>query len=465
MQRIRIIQMVTLLCALSACVTDPLENSDPLISSAADPVGNKRQNTSCDGRWNVISSVPSARGVTYSGAQAECSGRAQSGAVTLGNFIRENFGTYMDLSILGRGVQIYNCRTVRGGRSNSVHGDGRAVDIFIPTLPGGVADNAKGDRIANWLAENAAEIGIQYLIWDRGSFRGNRQPQSKCYTGSHPHNDHIHVELTWAAARSQTPFFTATDERDVAPLPAADPPLSTGAADDPYDGSDSSSDDPHGHGRDDDHGRAHDDDSIPVAEVVPTSWLGEPCNQDAQCIRSGNIPATCVIPAGTRWGFCSVSCDGLCPDRPGHAETFCATARMVGFNDIGLCMAKADSVNGYCTQYPDFEPFTAERFVDQSNYQSRTATVCAVAQPRSIASEDQTESDALALCGDTQLPLSDHGRRCAPQDEERWRCACSERFETTVSQVCRRGAWVNNDLDPRDCSRCNGTYSDGCEPY
>ena len=146
----------------------------------------------------------------------------------------------MDLSVPGRASD-YNCRSVRGGRSNSVHGDGRAVDIFIPTLPGGVADNAKGDQIADWLVANAALIGIQYIIWDRGSFRGDRNPQSKCYAGSHPHNDHIHLELTWAAANEETPFFNQN---------ASDPETTTPASETAEDLNERSTSD-HNHEHDD----------------------------------------------------------------------------------------------------------------------------------------------------------------------------------------------------------------------
>ena len=169
-----------------SCVGEYADDEEMLLSSGAETVSNKRTQAACNQRWTGLSSVPSARRVDYSGARSQCAGGPQSGAIKLGNFIRDNFAAYMDLSVPGNGVQIYNCRSVRGGRSRSVHGDGRAVDIFIPTLPGGVADNDKGDRIANWLAENSAEIGIQYIIWDRGSFMGERSPQSKCYTGSHP---------------------------------------------------------------------------------------------------------------------------------------------------------------------------------------------------------------------------------------------------------------------------------------
>ena len=118
-----------------------------------------------------------------SGSGGRCLGQAQSGARALGERIRERFGHLMNLRVDGRGVQIYNCRSVRGGRSMSLHGEGRAVDIFIPTIRGR-ADNAKGDLIANWLIENAADIGVMAIIWDRTRWRADSN-RSRCYTGEH----------------------------------------------------------------------------------------------------------------------------------------------------------------------------------------------------------------------------------------------------------------------------------------
>ena len=80
-----------------------------------------------------------------------------------------------------------------------------------------------------------------------------------------------------------------------------------------------------------------------------------------------------------------------------------------------------------------------------------------------IGSAVSTESDPLHLCDDPSLSLSDHGEACPGVPENTWRCACSERYSTTISQVCRGGYWTTLDTNPRDCSRCNGTYTSGCE--
>jgi MYXO-CTERM domain-containing protein len=88
----------------------------------------------------------------------------------------------------------------------SVHGTGRAVDIHIP-LDDGEADNGLGDPIANYLVEHADEIGIQMVIWDRWMWSTIREPYSGAYGGSHPHDDHLHVELSPEAARMETPWF------------------------------------------------------------------------------------------------------------------------------------------------------------------------------------------------------------------------------------------------------------------
>ena len=170
------------------------------------------------------------------------------------------------------------------------------------------------------------------------------------------------------------------------------------------------------------------------------------------------------MPDGANSGFCTVSCDGFCPDRSGHSETFCATANMMGFGAVGLCMAKSTSRNGYCSAWPAFTSFEVRRFVDQSSASARTGIVCAAAPARDVASEDSIGDAGNQICEDTALPISDHGRGCSSVANNKWRCACSERYQTSVSQVCREGSWINYELNPRDCSRCNGEYSSGCEP-
>ena len=449
-----------ILCWLILCLgcTETIpEDDEILLSTPADPVGDKQRGVACNQRWQAPTHVHAARAVVHQRAHPECAGRAQNGAKRFGDFIKAHFGEEIDTDVPGDGIQIYNCRRVRGGRSNSVHGDGRAVDIFIPTRRGGVADNAKGDRIANWLATNAAYIGIQYIIWDRTSFKGSREAQSKCYTGAHPHNDHIHVELTWAAAREETPFFRQDQRASPAPAPSSTPAPSS-------ESEPSSSPTFHDHAEETDHGVSRESAADNPYETSGRAWLGEPCNRDSHCIQTAEVPASCLVPDGANSGFCTVSCDGICPDRTGHSQTFCAAANMMGFGAIGLCMAKSSTQNGYCAAWPAFDSFEVRRYVNQSQASARNAVVCAAAPARNIATEDAETTNSNSLCDDPLLPLSDHGRACADAGENEWRCACSERYQTTVSQVCRNGQWTNYELNPSDCGRCDGRYSSGCEP-
>jgi MYXO-CTERM domain-containing protein len=105
----------------------------------------------------------------------------------------------------------YSCRPIVGAPGTmSVHATGRALDVMISTVSGSAADNTAGDPIGNWLIENAEYVGIQYIIWDRWQWNGESSAGSKsrAYTGEHPHNDHLHVELSVEAAMRGTDWFT-----------------------------------------------------------------------------------------------------------------------------------------------------------------------------------------------------------------------------------------------------------------
>jgi uncharacterized protein YgiM (DUF1202 family) len=91
---------------------------------------------------------------------------------------------------------------------------------MIP-LKSGDANNAVGDQVANFLAQNAEKIGIQFIIWDRNSWNPSRgAPKLRTYTGPVPHIDHLHVELTPAGARRMTEWFS--DTGNAPPPPASD---------------------------------------------------------------------------------------------------------------------------------------------------------------------------------------------------------------------------------------------------
>ncbi len=103
----------------------------------------------------------------------------------------------------------YSCRQNTGNPTEtSVHGAGRALDIMIPMVAG-KANRVIGDPIANWLVLNAEAIGVQYVIWNRVRWSGNRTPRVAAYTRSSPHIDHVHVELNNDGAARRTPWFQA----------------------------------------------------------------------------------------------------------------------------------------------------------------------------------------------------------------------------------------------------------------
>ncbi|HYO59477.1 hypothetical protein [Archangium sp.] len=136
-----------------------------------------------------------------------CYGSLRPGTKELGDFILSHFpGT---TSYGG-----YACRDIVGQPGVlSVHATGRALDVFVPVDGDSscdtCADNDKGDPLAKWLLENAEYIGFSYVIWDRADWGAHRSSGSKwgSYGGSHPHHDHLHIEISSAAAAKQTGWF------------------------------------------------------------------------------------------------------------------------------------------------------------------------------------------------------------------------------------------------------------------
>jgi hypothetical protein len=91
------------------------------------------------------------------------------------------------------GVEGFVCRHGAKTGQISLHGAGRALDLF----PGGDAETAKarGDRMANWLVEHAQALHIQLIIWDRSQWRADGS-SDVAYRGASPHTDHLHVEVS-----------------------------------------------------------------------------------------------------------------------------------------------------------------------------------------------------------------------------------------------------------------------------
>jgi hypothetical protein len=128
----------------------------------------------------------------------------------LGNFAHQG----------GTNLGIYNNRTVRGGSTKSLHAEGRAVDLGI---------NPHGAQYGTLLAERlralSGELGIQCIIWNRQIWSGS-YPEAgwRRYSGTNPHLDHLHVELSKLAAANLTAEFiqrTVSPRHPGGPAPVA----------------------------------------------------------------------------------------------------------------------------------------------------------------------------------------------------------------------------------------------------
>ena len=126
----------------------------------------------------------------------ECTRRASPGAGALLAWHQAN------MQPPGRSMGIYNCRSVRGSATTSLHGEGRALDWGVPLGPTGKATE-QGRDLVHQLATHAHELGIQAIIYDRTIWSA-RSPGGRPYAGVSPHYDHLHIELTWQAARELT---------------------------------------------------------------------------------------------------------------------------------------------------------------------------------------------------------------------------------------------------------------------
>ena len=160
-----------------------------------------------------------------------CGGKLRPGSHVLGEYLLDHFAIIT--SIGG-----YACRRNTADQARmSVHGTGRALDVFIPMVSG-AANNAQGDKVANWLVKNAQSIGVQLIIWDRSVWRANGTNDAP-YGGPVPHTDHIHVELTTEAAAQTTAWFATMGDAGKADggIDPGDPDTDSGSEDDEADAS------------------------------------------------------------------------------------------------------------------------------------------------------------------------------------------------------------------------------------
>lgn len=124
-----------------------------------------------------------------------CTGSARPGARALMNYVLANFPK-------ARNLGIYNCRGIAGTSTTSTHGEGRALDVGFPMQSG--KGSFYGYALVDALRKaGPANLGVQAIIYDRKIWSA-KSPNSRRYTGAHPHYDHVHIELTRGAADSMT---------------------------------------------------------------------------------------------------------------------------------------------------------------------------------------------------------------------------------------------------------------------
>jgi hypothetical protein len=167
--------------------------------SAHEGYGTVRSALAHPGPWEIPDetlAIGDTQYVDYTGGgdwvgESGCGGNILSGTQVLREYLYVNFPQTHHIGG-------YSCRPINGNPSKmSVHATGRALDIMLPTIAG-EADNDIGDPIGNWLIENAEVIGIQYIIWDLYTWNASRDvgAKGKNYGGAHPHDDHLHIELS-----------------------------------------------------------------------------------------------------------------------------------------------------------------------------------------------------------------------------------------------------------------------------
>lgn len=126
-----------------------------------------------------------------------CTGGSKPGAVALMSWINRNYPK-------SKNWGIYSCRMIPGSNSMSLHGEGRALDVGYAVVDG--KGNPDGYRLFSHLKSRAVELGIQGIIWDRKI--STNKGDNRAYSGgpglTEAHVNHLHIELTNAAARNLT---------------------------------------------------------------------------------------------------------------------------------------------------------------------------------------------------------------------------------------------------------------------
>jgi hypothetical protein len=83
-------------------------------------------------------------------------------------------------------IQGYSFRDIAGTNTLSDHAKGLAIDVM---------GSVKGQQIANWVTQNAARLGVTYVIWSRHIWDSRNNKGWTNYSGVNPHTDHVHISF------------------------------------------------------------------------------------------------------------------------------------------------------------------------------------------------------------------------------------------------------------------------------
>ena len=113
-----------------------------------------------------------------------------------------------------KGQGVYNNRSVRNGRSLSVHAEGRALDIKVPI------SSSTGDRLYKTMISFSDELGIQQILWDGHGWRCDRGEFNTSKGVTNLHRDHLHIEMKRHHAATLTPARVAQILGEKVPEPS-----------------------------------------------------------------------------------------------------------------------------------------------------------------------------------------------------------------------------------------------------
>jgi len=205
MMRFHLSALIALSCVVGmaavGCSNDGWADDEDALDGD-DPAAETTSELKNRARWQPPSS--NLKG-TYEGAGPYNGGKGCSKGLKTGT---RAVGDVVDKKFPSIRYEGYSCRPNTANKSQlSVHGTGRALDIF--------ASSSVGDQVANHLVKNAQALGIQLVIWNRTIWQVRSSgATSKAYTGPNPHTDHVHAEVTARVAASGPAQTFSTELED-----------------------------------------------------------------------------------------------------------------------------------------------------------------------------------------------------------------------------------------------------------